>query len=49
MNDSIIDVLTGGEAVKIEVSIDLQSIAILAGAMVVAIIVGNLLAALILK
>jgi len=49
MNDSLLDVITGGEAVQIEVNIDLESIAMLAGAMIVAIIVGNLLSAAILS
>jgi len=49
MDEGLIDVITGGEPVQIQVNIDTQSIAILAGAMVVAIIAGNLLSAAILK
>lgn len=48
-NTSLLDSILGGEAIQIDVKIDLESIAILAGSMVVAIIVGNLLSAAILK
>jgi hypothetical protein len=51
MNDrqTILDAVTGGQPVQIEVKIDLESIAILAGAMVVAVLIGNVLAAAIVK
>lgn len=48
-NRSIIDALTSGQPVKIEVSIDIESIAILASAMVVAVLLGNIIAAAIVK
>ena len=48
-NQSLIDTLLGGESIKIDVKIDMESIAILSGAMVVAIIIGNVLSAAILK
>lgn len=46
---SIVDAITGGQPIEVSVAIDLESIAILAGAFVVAVIIGNVLSAAILK
>lgn len=43
--DSVYNILTGGQAIEVEVKIDLQSIVLLAMALIASIILGQVIAA----
>jgi hypothetical protein len=48
-NNSLIDSLTGGNAIEVKVNIDLQSIALLVVGVIVSIVLGQIISASILK
>lgn len=44
-DNSIIDAITGGNAIQVNVNLDLESIALLASGIIVAIVLGNIISA----
>jgi|GEM_PF-6234160 len=48
-NNSIINSITGGNAIEVKVNLDLQSIAVLVVGVIVSIVLGQIISAAILK